>query len=107
MTALDTAKTAAVEAFGDRMVRMLNEALTGLLTSLGHQAGLFDALAATGQATSTQLAEAADCNERYVREWLGGMTVSGIVEHDATTETYRLPEAHAAWLTTEAGPNNL
>ena len=35
------------------------------------------------------------------------MTVSGIVQHDATTDTYRLPPEHAAWLTTDAGPSNM
>lgn len=109
MTALETSSpdTAALEAFGDRMLRMLNEALTGLLVSLGHQAGLFDTLAAAGPSTSTQLAEAADCDDRYVREWLGGLTVSGILLHDPTDDTYRLPPEHAAWLTTDAGPNNM
>ena len=33
------------------------------------------------------------------------MTVAGIVRHDIGT--YRLPDEHAAWLTTAAGPNNL
>jgi hypothetical protein len=89
------------------MLRMLNEALTGLLVSLGHRAGLFDTLAVVGPATSTQLAEAAGCDERYVREGLGGLTVSGIVFHDARDDTYRLPPEHAAWLTTDAGPNNM
>lgn len=108
MTALETSPDpTAVEAFGDRMLRMLNEALTGLLVSIGHQAGLFDTLAAAGPATSTRLAEAAGCDERYVREWLGGMTVSGIVQHRAEADTYSLPPEHAAWLTAGAGPNNM
>ena len=109
MTALEETRTeldaAAVEAFGARMVGMLSDACTALLTSLGHQAGLFDALAETGPTTSGGLARHARLNERYVREWLNGMTVAGIVRHDAGS--YRLPDAHAAWLTTDAGPNNL
>jgi SAM-dependent methyltransferase len=110
MTTVETSAspdTTAVEQFGDRMVRMINEAMTSLLVSLGHQAGLFDALMAVGPATSTHVAETAGCNERYVREWLSGLTVARIVLHDATDDTYRLPPEHAAWLTTEAGPQNL
>jgi len=95
-----------VEAFGDRMLSMLNEASAALLTSVGHQAGLFDALD-EGEATSQELADRAGLNERYVREWLAGMTVAGLLRLDTTTRRYSLPAAHAAWLTTAAGPNNL
>lgn len=98
---------ARFEAFGDRMVGMLNASCTALLASIGHQAGLFDALAATGPVTSEGLAERARLNERYVREWLGGMTVAGILDHDAVGSTYTLPAEHAGWLTSEAGPNNM
>ena len=56
MTALEETRTeldpTTVEAFGTRMGGMLSEACTALLTSLGHQAGLFDALAQTGVTTS-------------------------------------------------------
>ena len=109
MTTVDTPQDApaAVEAFGDRMVHMLSEACTALLTSIGHRTGLFDALAAAGPVTSAGLSDAAGLQERYVREWLNGLTVAGIVVHDPTSDGYRLPAEHAAWLTTEAGPNNL
>ena len=98
---------ARFEAFGDRMVGMLNAGCTALLTSIGHQTGLFDTLAAAGAVTSEELAERAALNERYVREWLGGLTVAGVVEYHPTVRTYSLPREHAGWLTTEAGPNNL
>lgn len=99
--------TAALEAFGDRMAGMLTEACAALLTSIGHQTGLFDALAAAGSVTSTELADRAGLDERYVREWLGGVTVAGLVSYDVDSGGYRLPPEHAAWLTTAAGPNNL
>jgi SAM-dependent methyltransferase len=98
---------ARFEAFGDRMVGMLNAGCTALLTSIGHQTGLFNALAAAGAVTSEELAGRAALNERYVREWLGGLTVAGVVAYDPTVRTYSLPPEHAGWLTTEAGPNNL
>ena len=98
---------ARFEAFGDRMVGMLNAGCTALLTSIGHQTGLFDALDAAGAVRSEELAERARLNERYVREWLGGLTVAGVLEFDPATSTYTLPPEHAGWLTTEAGPNNL
>ena len=43
-TALDEA---ALEAFADRMIGVLNDGCTALLTSIGHQTGLFSTLAAT------------------------------------------------------------
>jgi hypothetical protein len=40
-TALDVA---ALEAFADRMIVVLNDASTALMISIGHQTGLFGAL---------------------------------------------------------------
>ncbi|HEX6984031.1 MAG TPA: methyltransferase domain-containing protein, partial [Planctomycetaceae bacterium] len=93
------------EAFGERLVGMLNDAGMMLMASLGHRTGLFDVMATLPPATSGEIAEAADLSERYVREWLGAMTTGGFVEHDPETMTYRLPPEHAAWLTRTAPMN--
>ena len=61
------------EAFAGRMLDMLNGAALMVLTSVGHRTALFDALAELDGATSDELAAAAGLNERYAREWLGGM----------------------------------
>lgn len=103
-TALDEEK---IEAFGAKMVEILDNASLALLASVGHRTGLFDALAGVGPVTSEQLARAAALEERYVREWLGGMVVGGIVEYDAAQATYHLPPEHAALVTRAAGPDNL
>ncbi len=95
------------EAFADRMVDVINGAGLGLMTSVGHRTGLFDVLAAGGAMTSDELAAEAGCNERYVREWLGAMTVGRIVEHDPEAGTYELPAEHASFLTRAASPDNL
>ena len=44
------------------------------------------------------LSQEAGANERYVREWLGGMVASRIVERDPEGYTHRLPPEHAHWL---------
>src|SRR4051794_6292171 len=62
---------AAVQAFAGRFLGILNEAAVAVLTSVGHQTGLFDTLAGLPAATSEQIADAAGLDERYVREWLG------------------------------------
>ncbi len=86
----------------ERLVGLLNEACLALLLSVGHRTGLLDALAAASRPLSiAELAERSGQHERYVREWLGGMTVGRIVAHDPDAGTYRLPEAHANLLTTD------
>ena len=95
------------EAFAERMLDMLNSGALMVMASVGHRAGLFDALAETGAATSTELAGAAGLDERYVREWLGAMAAGRIVEIDAQTGRFTLPPEHAAWLTRAASPDNL
>jgi hypothetical protein len=98
---------ARAEEFAGKMVGVLNDAMLALMTSIGHQTGLFDAMAGMPPSTSEEVADAADLNERYVREWLGAMTVGGVVEYDPAAKTYHLPREHAACLTRAAGPDNL
>lgn len=95
------------EEFADRMVGVFNDAFVALLISIGHQTGLFDTLAGLAPSTSQQVADAAGLQERYVREWLDGLTCARIVVHDPASTTYVLPAEHAACLTEAAGPNNL
>ncbi len=95
------------EAFASRMLDVVNSAATALMTSIGHRTGLFDTLRSLPPATSEEIAGAAGLEERYVREWLAAMTVSGIVLFDPVRETYRLPAEHASFLTRAATPDNL
>ncbi|MDZ4092975.1 MAG: methyltransferase domain-containing protein [Arthrobacter sp.] len=97
----------AAQAFAGRYLGILNDASIALLTSVGHQTGLFETLAGLPAATSGQIADAGDLNERYVREWLGGMTTAGVVCYDPDSGTYWLPREHAAVLTSAAGPDNM
>lgn len=96
----------AVEAFGSRLVGMLDEAGTALMISIGHRTGLLDAMARLPPATAEQLAREAGLAERYVREWLGGMTTARVIEYEPRSGRYWLPVAHAALLTRAATPNN-
>lgn len=95
------------EAAAGRMLDMLNAGGLLLMTSIGHQTGLFDTLAQLPPATSGQIAAAAGLDERYVREWLNAMTVGEILEYDAQQQTYRLPAVYARCLTRAAGPDNI
>jgi 2-polyprenyl-3-methyl-5-hydroxy-6-metoxy-1,4-benzoquinol methylase len=95
------------EQFTERMAQTIDNASLALLMSVGHQTGLLDTLAGLPPATSTRIAEAAGLNERYVREWLSGMTTGRIVDYDAENETYTLPAHRAGVLTRTAGTHNL
>ena len=95
------------DEFAERLLGMLNSGALALMTSIGHRTGLFDTMAERGASTSSQLAEAAGLNERYVREWLGAMVTGGMVTYEPTTDTYTLPAEHAAFLTRAASPDNI
>lgn len=99
--------TETTEDFAGRLIGAIDAASIALLLSIGHQTKLFDTLAALPPATSAQIADAAGLNERYVREWLDGVVCGGIVDYDATAQTYALPGHRAAALTRAAGPDNL
>jgi SAM-dependent methyltransferase len=90
--------------FGRGLIGTFSGAVLTYLIGVGHETGLFEA-AAEGPATSSELAERAQLNERYVREWLSAMTTGGVFSYDANTGTYELPAEHAAWLTGDTAGN--
>jgi 2-polyprenyl-3-methyl-5-hydroxy-6-metoxy-1,4-benzoquinol methylase len=108
-----------VEAFGTRMLTLLNNGATTLMISVGHKTGLFETMAALPASTSDELAVASGLHERYVREWLAAMYVSGIVEiskasgedkkekSGGAANRYKLPAENAAFLTWGRGPENV
>ncbi|HEX7322522.1 MAG TPA: class I SAM-dependent methyltransferase [Mycobacterium sp.] len=89
------------------MVDVIDGASAAILVSIGHQTGLFDTMAGLPPSTSAEIAAAARLQERYVREWLGGMVTARIVDYDPATSTYGLPRHRAAVLTRAAGLRNL
>ena len=91
--------------FEDRLIRAYNDAAMVLMISLGHRAGLLNALAGAPPLTSNAIAERAGLNERYVREWLGAMVAARVVETDPGNGTYQLPAEHAALLTNSGNAN--
>ena len=97
--------TDQMEAFGGRLVEMLNGAGLAMMLSIGHRTRLFDIMANMSPSTSGQIADAANLNERYVREWLGAMVTGKIVSYDPADQTYSLPPEHAALLTRAADEN--
>jgi 2-polyprenyl-3-methyl-5-hydroxy-6-metoxy-1,4-benzoquinol methylase len=95
------------EAFAGKMLDILNGGTASLMISIGHQTRLFDVISKLPPSTSEEIAQSANLNERYVREWLGAMVTANIVDYDPSKQKYRLPAEHAAFLTREAGLNNI
>ena len=103
-TGFDTAKA---EAFTGRFLGALNNGALCLMTSVGHRTGLFDAMRQLPPATSADIASRAGLNERYMREWLGAMVTAGVVNVDASRNSFSLPPEHAACLTRAAAADNM
>ncbi|CAG8553677.1 932_t:CDS:2 [Paraglomus brasilianum] len=97
------------QSFAMKLIKTFNNGALCLMISIGHRTGLFDTLATfyPEYVSSQTLAQKSNLNERYVREWLGGMVVGGIIEYDNESKTYRLPKEHAAYLTRAAGIRNM
>ncbi len=92
-----------VEAFAGRVVGDIAATMSTILCALGDKLELFSALASGGPATPAELAERTATDERYVREWLHGLTAGGYLELDRSTGRFSLPAAHAAVLADEGG----
>ncbi|MFG0256514.1 MAG: class I SAM-dependent methyltransferase [Phycisphaerales bacterium JB043] len=94
------ALTDSPDAFGERLLDVLNDAGLALMLSIGHRTGLLDAMQDTGWLTSEELASRTRLNERYVREWLGAMATGRVVEIDGESDvpSFRLPHSHAELL---------
>ena len=63
------------------MMDILNGGMFSLMTSIGHQTGLFESMADLPLPTREQIAELSGLNERYVREWLNTMVTGKIGVH--------------------------
>jgi 2-polyprenyl-3-methyl-5-hydroxy-6-metoxy-1,4-benzoquinol methylase len=96
-----------VQEYGGKMLEILNHGALSLQISIGHRTGLFDCMSTLGPSTSAQIAKAAGLNERYVREWLGTMATSRMVQFDAEKSTYLLPPELAPHVTRAGGPGNM
>jgi SAM-dependent methyltransferase len=104
MTPQPTIDQSKQEAFVQKVFEDTSAAMTTLLASIGDRLGLFKDLAANGPGTSAEVAKRTGTNERYIREWLGGMTAAGYVDYDAPTGHFSLPAEHTAALAAEGGP---
>jgi len=92
------------QPFAERLIDIYASAAMTMMIDVGHQTGLWSALA-EGPATSQGLADRADLNERYVREWAGAVTCGRIIDYDPETKLFSLPPEHAESLSGDTGKN--
>ncbi|MDY6961976.1 MAG: SAM-dependent methyltransferase, partial [Pseudomonadota bacterium] len=64
-----------------RVLGDLGGAVSVPLVRIGDALGLYRTLKQIGPATADELAQAAGCAPRYVREWLAAQAASGYVQH--------------------------
>jgi hypothetical protein len=64
--------------------------------------GLFAALAVNEPQSSAELSDRTGLQERYLREWLAGMTAAGYLTYDPPSGRYAMPDAHVPVLAEEA-----
>ena len=81
MMTTSTVDTGKVEAFVGKVLNDCSATFVTTLAAFGDRLGLFKSLVTSGPATSAEVAARAGIDERYAREWLGGMTTS-ILTHD-------------------------
>ena len=88
------------ERLGDFMGQMVGHlvgATTIACSILGHQLGLYKAMAGNGAMSADALASAAGTHPRLTREWLDQQASSGIVSYESEGDSYTLsPEAALA-----------
>jgi 2-polyprenyl-3-methyl-5-hydroxy-6-metoxy-1,4-benzoquinol methylase len=94
---------ARAEAFVGKVIADLSGLTASTMVVLGDRLGLFQALAGAGDTTSEELAARTGLSERYLREWLGGMTAARYLDYDPATSRFRFPAEHALVLAQEGG----
>jgi 2-polyprenyl-3-methyl-5-hydroxy-6-metoxy-1,4-benzoquinol methylase len=90
-----------IESFSERILTDVNSAMSCLNVYVGHQLGLFRALADSGTVTPGELAKKTGFSERYLREWLECMAVGGYLDYVTSSGKFAMPEEHSAVLVDE------
>jgi hypothetical protein len=99
------------EFFSEKMIKILNYGAINLAMAVGYRSGLFDVMDSfDSPQTVDRIAEKAELDPRYLREWLGVMVTAEIVELYGGTggqNQYFLPKYRGDYITRRAGNANL
>ena len=98
------------DQFSRKMMEILNHGALNLAMGIGYKTGPFDVMADMPEPASIEeIADMAELNARYVKEWMGVMAAGRIVEVvriENGRNKYFLPEGHAQFLSTWSGDSN-
>lgn len=90
--------------FVGQMLGDLGGASSIAMARMGDALGLYRALHAKGAMTCSELANEAEVNQRYLREWLSHQAASNYLSYDAVTEKFTLPPEQAMVFAVEDSP---
>ena len=91
-----------LKQYSFQLFTKLDGAVTSGMVHLGDQLGLYDAMKAAGSpVTTTELAERAGLNERWVREWAYNQAAAKLIDVDEAERFSLSPEAAAVLATAE------
>jgi SAM-dependent methyltransferase len=107
MTTMDATDLDRLQAFVERFAADQAATLHAATVVVGDRLGLYRTLDDLGPCTAAELATAAACQPRLVREWLGAQVASAYCAYDAETDRYWLTAEQAACLADPAGPTHL
>lgn len=88
-----------ISTFNQKLIEIMNNAALALMISVGHRTKLFDVMGNLQPSTSELISQKTLLNERYVREWLGALVTSDIIDYDAQNGLYFLHPEKADLLT--------
>ena len=84
---------AKLEALAGKVIGDVASALSLLMSYIGDQSGVYDALDGAGALTVDELATKTGLNPKYLLQWLGSNAAAGYVTHHADDERFsRSPE---------------
>ena len=90
--------------FLGQMLSDISGATSMTMVRIGDSLGIYKTMHTRGAMSSSQLAAAAEVNERYLREWLAHQAASNYVCYDATNQTYSLSPEQAMVFAIEDSP---
>ncbi len=86
------------ENFEQTMLDVMNKSAIALMLSIGHRTKLFEIMSILPPSTSSEIASKANLNERYVREWLGSLVTSRIINYNPSSKLYSLSKEKSDYL---------
>ena len=90
-----------IKTFADKVYLDVAGAMAVGMAYIGVEKGIFRAMAGKGPMTKETIVAATGLQDRYVQEWLSGITTAGYLEYDPEAATFMLPDEHSYLVASE------